>query len=87
MLGDGTHLLVREAVRADLAPSLRLKGKADPVRAHRLLDLLPDVPAFTRVIETPFVGREGELERLASVLGRAIGESCAQLATIVRLPP
>src|SRR5439155_1010083 len=64
LLGEGTHALVRHAARAEPAGPLELKGKAEPVHAYRLLELLPDVPAFSRPIETAFVGRENQLETL-----------------------
>jgi hypothetical protein len=37
---------------------LAFKGKAKSVPAWRPLAVLPDVPAFTGSIATPFVGRE-----------------------------
>lgn len=86
LLGEGTHVLVREAIRDEQLEPLALKGKAAPVQAYRLLDLHPDIPAFTRPIGTPFVGRDGELATLERTLARAIGERSPQLATIVGPP-
>src|SRR5919109_1902040 len=48
LLGELTHALVRNAVQDEPVEPLALKGKAKPVPAYRLLELLPDVPAFTR---------------------------------------
>lgn len=86
LLGEGTHVLVREAIRDEQLEPLALKGKAAPVQAYRLLELHPDIPAFTRPIGTPFVGRDGELATLERTLARAIGERSPQLATIVGPP-
>ncbi|MEX2048050.1 MAG: AAA family ATPase [Gemmatimonadota bacterium] len=86
LLGEGTRALVRDAVRDEPVEPLTLKGKAELVRAHRLLGLLPDVPAFTRPIRTPFVGREDELKALERALARVIDERSPQLATIVGPP-
>jgi class 3 adenylate cyclase/tetratricopeptide (TPR) repeat protein len=86
LLGEGAHALVRHAVQDEPVEPLALKGKAEPVRAYRLLELLPDVPAFARPIDAPFVGREDELEILERTLARAIGERSPQLATIVGAP-
>jgi len=86
LLGEGTHALVRDAVRVEPAGPLVLKGKAEPVPAFRLLELLPDVPAFTRPIEAPFVGREDELETLERTLARAVDERRPELATIIGPP-
>ena len=84
--GEGTHALVRDAVQDAPIQPLTLKGKAEPVRAYRLLELLPDVPAFTRPIDAPFVGREHGLETLERALARALDERAPQLATIVGAP-
>jgi class 3 adenylate cyclase/tetratricopeptide (TPR) repeat protein len=86
LLGEATEWLVRGAVRAEPIELLELKGKAEPVPAYRLLELLPDVPAFTRPLEAPFVGREHELETLSRTLAKAIEERSPQLATIVGPP-
>ena len=50
------------------------------------LELLDDVPAFTRPIAAPFVGRRVELEQLERALASAFGARTPQLATIVGPP-
>src|SRR5919204_1611036 len=50
LLGEATRALVHDAVRIEPVGPLELKGKAEPVSACRLLELLADVPAFTRPI-------------------------------------
>src|ERR671936_358611 len=64
LLGERAHALVRAAVKDEPVEPLALKGKAEPVRAYRLLELLPDVPAFARPISAPFVRRDTEFEML-----------------------
>jgi class 3 adenylate cyclase/tetratricopeptide (TPR) repeat protein len=86
LLGEGTHALVRNAVQDEPVPPLVLKGKAEPVPAYRLARLLPDVPAFTRPIETVFVGRGNELGALEHALALAIDERMPRLATIIGPP-
>jgi class 3 adenylate cyclase/tetratricopeptide (TPR) repeat protein len=86
LLGEGTHALIRHAVRVETAGPLALKGKAELLPAFRLLEVLPDVPAFTRPIETPFVGRQDELAVLERRLAAAIDEQTPQLATIIGPP-
>jgi class 3 adenylate cyclase/tetratricopeptide (TPR) repeat protein len=86
LLGSGTHALVRNAVQAEPVEPVVLKGKAEPVPAYRLTRLLPDIPAFARRIETPFVGRGDALEALQRALYVAIDERSPQLATIVGPP-
>jgi class 3 adenylate cyclase/tetratricopeptide (TPR) repeat protein len=86
LLGEGTHALVRAAVEDEPVEPLALKGKTEPVPAFRLLALHPDVPAFTRPIRAPFVGREDELQTLDRTLAHAVEERAPQLATIVGPP-
>ena len=62
LLGDQTARLLGEAALMEPVPELTLKGKAQPVSAWRLISVLPDVPAFSRPIKTPFVGRRSKLD-------------------------
>ena len=78
LLGEATLELVREAVEVEAVAPLRLKGKTDAVRAHRLLRVLE---APERRHETRFVGRERELALVAgpgSGLGRSSGASSSR---------
>ena len=86
LLGDATEALVRGAVRAESVEPLELKGKSEPVPAYRLLEILTDVPAFTRPIEAPFVGREQELQTLEQALMTATETRQPQLATVAGAP-
>ena len=86
LLGPLTHRLVREAVRAEAVEPLELKGKADPLEAWRLVEVLPGVPAFTRRIDAPFVGRKEELARLLAAFDEARATATAQLVTVVGAP-
>jgi class 3 adenylate cyclase/tetratricopeptide (TPR) repeat protein len=86
LIGTATERLVRDAVRTDAVEPLVLKGKRQPVPAFRLLELLDTVPAFTRRIDAPFVGRENELEELRNALASAVETRTPQLATIVGPP-
>jgi hypothetical protein len=65
---------------------LKLKGKAEPVPAYRLLEILPEAPAFTRVLDIPFVGREEELAVLERAFAAASEQRVPQLTTIVGPP-
>ena len=86
LMGASTERLVRAVVLAEPVEPLALKGKAERVPAYGLLELLPEIPAFSRPIDAPFVGREEELEALQRALARAVEERTPQLATIVGLP-
>jgi class 3 adenylate cyclase/tetratricopeptide (TPR) repeat protein len=82
LLGPLTHQLVREAIRAEAVEPLELKGKAQAVEAWRLREVLRHAPAFTRRIDTPFVGRDGELEAIRSALERACQSDRPELVTV-----
>jgi class 3 adenylate cyclase len=86
LIGEATEALVRDAVRVEPVEPLELKGKSQPVPAFQVVELLPDVPAFTRAIEAPFVGREQELQTLEDALERATTERQPQLVTVVGPP-
>ena len=62
------------------------KGKSRPLPAWTLLGLRPDVPAFTRPIVTPFIGRRRELDGIREAFETAARESSCRLATIVGPP-
>jgi class 3 adenylate cyclase/tetratricopeptide (TPR) repeat protein len=86
LIGTATERLVRDRVRTEAVTPLVLKGKSEPVPAFRVLALLDDVPAFTRPISAPFVGREEELTQLERALASAAERRVPQLATIVGPP-
>ncbi|MDQ3145371.1 MAG: AAA family ATPase, partial [Actinomycetota bacterium] len=83
LLGPDTFRLVHEAVRAEALAPLTVKGKAAPVRAYRLLEVLPRACAPVRKLGSPLVGRERESAALASAFGRAVADRSCQLFTIL----
>jgi class 3 adenylate cyclase len=86
LIGEFTERLARTGIRAQPVQPLSLKGKVEPVPAFRLLELRPDIPAFSRPIDAAFVGREEELETLKGALAQAVDEWSPQLTTIVGPP-
>ena len=86
LIGVTTYAAVADVVHAEPAPPVDAKGKSQPLAAYRLLGLRPDVPAFTRPISTPFVGRREELGRLRAAFDAATADGSAALATIVGTP-
>jgi class 3 adenylate cyclase/tetratricopeptide (TPR) repeat protein len=86
LIGEATRRLLEEAIRVEAVEPLTLKGKAEPVRAWRLLEVLPDVPAFTRPIRAPFIGREAELAELEDAFARAVEERSCCLVTVLGPP-
>jgi class 3 adenylate cyclase/tetratricopeptide (TPR) repeat protein len=86
LIGPETHRLVRDAARLEPVEPLKLKGKSERVAAWRLVELLPDVPAFGRQLNAPFIGRADELLALERALVTAVQERSCMLATIVGPP-
>jgi class 3 adenylate cyclase/tetratricopeptide (TPR) repeat protein len=86
LIGDSTRRLLGDAIRAEACEALTPKGKSESVRAWRLLEVLPDVPAFTRNIDAPFVGRITELAVLRTAFERAESERTCQLVTVLGPP-
>jgi class 3 adenylate cyclase/tetratricopeptide (TPR) repeat protein len=83
LIGPETYRLVRDAVRADPARPLELKGKAEPVAAHRLLEVTAGGPAFARRVDSPLVGRDEELGHLAAVFEQAVSERACRVVTVM----
>jgi class 3 adenylate cyclase len=81
IVGSATHRLIRELVDVEALPPLELKGKADPVKAYRLLGL--NEAAGGRRHDTPLVDRERELRHLTDAFQRAIDEQACYLFTLL----
>jgi class 3 adenylate cyclase/tetratricopeptide (TPR) repeat protein len=82
LLGSETAHLVRDAVETE-EQTLELKGKSEPLVAHRLLALQEEAPAFARHFDAPLVGRERELRRLREAFAQAADDRSCQLFTIL----
>jgi class 3 adenylate cyclase/tetratricopeptide (TPR) repeat protein len=83
LIGAVTRELVRDAVQVKETEPLELKGKTEPVAAFRLLDVMPGSPGFARHLDSPLVGREGDLAQLAAAFGEAVGGRMCRVATVV----
>jgi class 3 adenylate cyclase len=83
LIGSATLELVSGAVEAEPVEPLELKGKSQPVPAHRLIAVL-DEPE--RSHESRFVGRESELALIREAWQRAERELRCELITIVGDP-
>src|SRR5579859_1457109 len=82
LIGEETLRLVRDAVEVEALAPLSLKGKTDPVTAYRLVSVHGG-EAFVRRLDTPMVGREGELRRLREAYDQAVRDGSCQLFTIL----
>jgi class 3 adenylate cyclase/tetratricopeptide (TPR) repeat protein len=83
LIGDETHRLVRDAVLVEPVDALELKGKSEPVSAFRLLEVKSGAPSFARRLDSPLVGREGELARIRHALEEAITQRACRVTTVV----
>ena len=86
LIGKQTLRLLGDAVSVEEVEPLTLKGKSEPVPAWRLVEVRDDVPAFTRPLAAPFVGRAGELATVEDAFALAIATRSCRLATIVGPP-
>jgi class 3 adenylate cyclase/tetratricopeptide (TPR) repeat protein len=83
LIGELTHTLARDAVRAESTGPLQLKGREEPVTAFRLLEVLPGVPSHVRRFDSPMIGRERERQVLADAFRRAVAERSCHLFTVL----
>jgi class 3 adenylate cyclase/tetratricopeptide (TPR) repeat protein len=83
LIGQDTYRLVRDAVHAEAVEPLALKGKASPVPAHRIVDVLPGTAPPPRSLRSPMVGRGRELEDLQRAFDRAIQDRTCLLFTVL----
>ncbi|MEP6808258.1 MAG: adenylate/guanylate cyclase domain-containing protein, partial [Chloroflexota bacterium] len=81
LIGRPTYVLVRDAVEVEEVEPLTLKGKAQPVRAYRLL-AVKSVAAAARH-EAPMVGREEEMATLASAFSSVVSDRVCRMVTLV----
>src|SRR5262249_52300540 len=79
--GETTWRLVKDAVTAEPTGPLDLKGKANRVRAYRLMGVSSG-EAIARRVDLPVVGREEEFRRLIEAFNRAIGRSGCEVVTL-----
>ena len=86
LLGANTYGVIGAAVIAEAVEPIDAKGKSEPLAAWRLIAVRPDVPAFTRPIRTPFVGRSVELAVLGEAFEKAVQARSCELATIIGTP-
>jgi hypothetical protein len=82
LLGPQTFQAVANAVVAEPAGPLRLKGISGWLQAYRLLGLDADSPAVARRFDVTLVNRVGELREMELILDRAVAEPCCHLVTL-----
>lgn len=83
LVGEETRRMVRDAASLDALDPLEIKGKAAPVAAWRLREILPDAEAIVRRLDSPMVGRDRELALLRDAFSRAATERACHLFTVL----
>ena len=83
LLGSETRLLVRDAVRVERVEPLVLKGKAQPVEAFQLLDVIAGAAPVARHLESVLVGRERERTRLRREYDDTVADRACRLVTLL----
>jgi class 3 adenylate cyclase/predicted ATPase len=83
LIGAKTLRLVRDAVVVETLPPVKLKGKAQPVAARRLVSVDPAAPAVARRFDAPMVGRDRELQRVRSDFEHAVSERACHMFTLL----
>lgn len=86
LLGQPTYDLVRDAVEAVEVEPVAAKGKAERVRAHRLVSVDAAAAGRARRPDAPLVGREREVRALEDALERTIELGRGHLVTITGGP-
>jgi len=83
LIGDETRRLVRDAIETEPVEPLSLKGKAEPVRAHRLIEVTRGTALPPRALRSPMLGRDRELEDLRRAFTRAAEDRSCLLFTVL----
>ncbi|HVN60118.1 MAG TPA: AAA family ATPase [Gaiellaceae bacterium] len=86
LVGPLTRALLGDAVEVAAVEPLELHGKAEPVRAFRLVSVAAGAEAIVRHFETRFVGRGRELALLGEVFEEAVAERGCRLLTVLGEP-
>ncbi|MGH2655903.1 MAG: ATP-binding protein [Actinomycetota bacterium] len=86
LIGDPTYQLVRDAVTVEPVGPVALKGKAEPQRAWRLLEVSAEGPGITRRLDSPIIGRDEELADLRRAFERTAAEGACRMVTVVGAP-
>jgi class 3 adenylate cyclase/tetratricopeptide (TPR) repeat protein len=86
LIADATLRLVRDAVVTDAVAPLDLKGKSEPVTAHRLLAVHAGAAGIARRLDSPLVGRQRPLAQLLQAFEDVVADRVCHLFTILGPP-
>ncbi|MBD0338101.1 MAG: AAA family ATPase [Thermoleophilia bacterium] len=83
LIDDATYRLAAGAALVEPVEPVAAKGKAEPVAAWRLVGVQSGVPGVPRRLDTPLVGRRGELARLREAFDTAVSERRCRLVGVI----
>ncbi|MEN3312216.1 MAG: hypothetical protein V7645_1545, partial [Actinomycetota bacterium] len=83
LVGETTHRLVRNAFVFERAAPIDTKGRAQPLPAWRVLDVVPGAPGWSRRLDSPLVGRDAELDLLKTTFEEAGLERTCRVVTVI----
>jgi tetratricopeptide (TPR) repeat protein len=86
VVGELAARLIDHTAVLESLGELEIKGRREPVRAYRLVELAPVSPAFESRAEAPLQGRKKELAALRRSLKRAVDGGSVRLALMVGSP-
>ena len=83
LIGEPTYRLVRDAVVAEPVDPVDAKGKAEPVPAFRLDEVIVGAEAHARRLDAPMVGRDAELRTIVDAFDRSAADRACRLVTVL----
>ena len=86
VVGELAGRLIDHVATLEPLGQLEIKGKREPVRAYRLVELAPVAPAFAQRQDARLVGRKRELAALRRTLKRSVDGSVVRVAVVVGSP-
>jgi class 3 adenylate cyclase len=86
LLGEATYALVRDAVTVEEVEPVMAKGKAEPVRAYRLVEVDGQAAGRARRLDAPLVGRAHEARTLDDLLTRTVTTQRGHLVSVLGAP-
>ncbi|WP_437683896.1 protein kinase domain-containing protein [Sorangium sp. So ce131] len=90
LIGSATYRNVIGRFNVDPSPPIAVEGRRDAIGAYRIVGHTtvrhPIPPSDFYDLETKFIGRTAEMQRITDVLDTAISEARSQLVTLVGPP-
>ncbi len=83
LIADSTARLVRDAAVMEDVEPLAVKGKAEPVPAHRLVAVHAGAAGTARRMDSPLVGRGRPLDQFAQAFQEVVADRVCHLFTVL----